>query len=382
MNNLALLYAYNPSTIEKPSIGRAGEFVYKNKSAELSLKDIHNIIRFFNSVNCYYPHINVPVKIELGASNFTDKLTYIILECLCYNEITNHNRDVRFSIQLPKRGPLIQSHGQWSSPLMLLSSQHITKRREYTHKFAFDIFNTHFRRILRNNEKVVESLGFCLSDIANFLGFFNVDEDSVFSIAEVITELMGNAIEHANSDVLVDIDVAKSYLRDSVPYYGVNVVVLNFASETIGHDLKIKMSQLKMEEGTLTKRYLELLAAYKNHEPFFNSSYDEDSFYLLASFQDKISGRIDNNATGGTGLTTLITSLEERAENHLCFMISGDKMMFFPKECLETDSNNWIRFCRGGSFLTTPPDEIVLYKSPLVFPGVAYNLTFVMKERE
>lgn len=381
MKDLSLLLDYNPSKAAKPTVGQAGALVYNNISSKVSVENILSIMRFLNATNHYYSNINIPIEIVLGPTLFSDKLTYTILECLCYNEIRKNNRDVRITLQTPKRGPLITSHGSLSSPLMLLSSPHIEKRREFVKKFQFDIYGTHFRRILYNDYIDDDSLGTFMSDIVCFLKTFDVDEGAAFDIAEVITELMCNAIEHANADVLVDIDIANSYTREGVSYYGMNVVVMNFATETIGHDLRIKMNCLQSEPETLTGRYQTLFSAYKNHKIYFDEFYNEDSFFLLASFQDRISGRMDNNITGGTGLTTLISSLEDRAENHLCYMISGDKKLFFPKECLEIDSDNWIKFCREGSFLTTPPDDQVLFKSPLVFPGVAYNLTFIMRER-
>ena len=75
------------------------------------------------------------------------------------------------------------------------------------------------------------------------------------------------------------------------------------------------------------------------HESFFDSDYIQEDFFNVASFQHKISGNRKKTYTGGTGLTQLLHLLENYAEAHKCYFISGKRGLWFFQDEIST---RWI----------------------------------------
>ena len=80
-------------------------------------------------------------------------------------------------------------------------------------------------------------------------------------------------------------------------------------------------------------------------------------FFNLASFQDRISGRKSETKTGGRGLTDLIKSLEDRAEAHCCYVLSGNKGLWFEPQYLKYNQGDWIGFNDDNDFITSVPNK-------------------------
>ena len=383
MNNLPLLFEQNNISLVKPKLIQFGHFVYPKPLREMSLSTIRDIIRFINSIDKWYSITHAPIFFDLTNAVFHDKLTYILFECICEYAIEFLKHDVRIRGLDAQNGISILSEGITSSPLLLLGSTNPQKRNSYHSKFNSDIYNTHYRKIIPSQGASKEdSLSRYMTDFINFFKFFNVDMESSCKLSEVIIELAGNAVEHAHADTIVDIDVSGYYRRhgdNDDKYYAVSVVVLNFADRTIGSYIEEKLFDLN-NSNKLKGRYASLYKAYLTHSGFFNKNYTEKDFFHLASFQDKISGRKHNIDTGGKGLTVLISSLEEQARDHLCYMISGNRQMDFQLDCLKCDDEQWIKFSESGDFFSTRPSDEILKPCPFFFPGVAYNLTFILKE--
>ncbi|MEI3281658.1 MAG: hypothetical protein V8R61_02550 [Enterocloster sp.] len=110
----------------------------------------------------------------------------------------------------------------------------------------------------------------------------------------------------------------------------------------------------------MSGRYKDVWNAYKFHQGYFNSEYTEDDFFNIAAFQHKISGSIRKEVTGGTGLTKLIYSLEKRSDAHNCYMSSGKRLLWFQREFLEYNDDNWIGFNLNKDFLTHIPERKVV----------------------
>ena len=383
MNNLCLLFKENNSSLIKPKNIQNGHFIYPKPLRDISLVTIKEIIRFINSIDKWYSVTHAPIYFDLRNAVFHDKLTYILFECICEYSIEILKHNIRIDGLNAQSGVTILSEGITSSPLLLLSSSNLERRKSYHRKFHSDIYHTHYRKVIpANSNSKEDSLSRYNTDFINFFNAFNVDMGSAYQLSEVIIELAGNAVEHVAADTIVDIDVSGSYFRrgnSTDRYYAVNVVVLNFAAETIGSDIAQKLFSLHLSN-QLKGRYSTLHDAYLIHKGFFNDYYSEKDFFHLASFQDRISGRMHNIDTGGKGLTMLISSLEAQSEDHLCYMISGNRQMMFHLDCLGRDKDHWVKFTTTGDFFSTPPSQDVLSYCPFFFPGVAYNLTFVLKE--
>lgn len=197
-------------------------------------------------------------------------------------------------------------------------------------------------------------------------------------MSEVAVELAGNSHEHAKSNCLIDIDVAPGYSKIDREgnYYGVNLVVLNLSDILMGYGIKDKINN------KCGDRYNSVSEAYINHSKYFDSNYTEEDFFIIASFQDKISGNKDKFCTGGKGLTKLIASLEERSDTYCCYMISGNRILNFAHDVLEYDNDGWIGFNDEKNFLECLPRKNVIGTNNMYFPGTAYNLNFVLKKED
>ena len=213
--------------------------------------------------------------------------------------------------------------------------------------------------------------------------YFDITDEYREEIAEVISELVGNACEHTESDCLVDIDVTSDHTKQENgknvegSYYGINIVILNYSTKLIGDDLRIKVIDHNMVEN----RYAAVKKAYVLHKTKFQNEYEEGDFFNIAVFQDKISGRSDKVSSGGTGLTLLIKTLERQSDTSMCYMLSGNRSIFFHEDLLDYDEDGWIGFNKTNSFFEDIPDKRCIKRSPLYFPGTAYNLHFVMRRK-
>ena len=85
-------------------------------------------------------------------------------------------------------------------------------------------------------------------------------------------------------------------------------------------------------------------------------------------------------ASGGTGLTTLLKSLEKSSDSDCCYLFAGNRIMLFDKNLLDQDENGWIGFNSKNDFFYNPPAPHILKTCPITLPGVAYNLNFVCKK--
>ncbi len=312
--------------------------------------------------------------IELGNVEAIDKLSITMLECICYILTHYYKYYVRINFTFSKN---IVAEGIQSSPLMLLKANRV---EDFEKKFLSEIYKNHYRKIIPATAAFSGELCIIMSDIDSFLKLFNVEEDYRDAISEVIVELAGNASEHGNSDCLVDIDVTSIYCKRDAGgvYRGLNLSLLNFSESLMGTALQEKIKLGDLGES----RYNIVKTALHNHSRFFDDQYFESDFFMVAAFQDKISSRKNNVASGGTGLTKLICSLEERSEAHTCYVIGGNRKMSFVHEYLEYDADGWIGFNKSHDFINTRPDTSIFSSIPVYFPGTAYNLNFVMKEND
>ncbi len=213
-----------------------------------------------------------------------------------------------------------------------------------------------------------------------FVGL-NLDVDTVEKLCESIVEIIGNSIDHSNTDCLVDIDVTNEDFKrkddaENMLYYGINVVVLGFSHTPFYEKLKNKLDTFQ----DLNERYLKVKKAKSNHAIYFSKKYTEEHFYTVASFQHQISGSCQKQNSGGVGLTRLIESLEEKSSDHLCYMMSEQRILYFRKDFLQYDSDSYIGFNKENDFFNHAPEETLFANNRTFFPGTAYNLNFAIKK--
>lgn len=376
MENIQLLFTHNGVDAEFRKIPFRGKYaVFVCRSKSVSFGTLSSIFAFISSLRKY--PLRLPILFDFSKSPFDDKLTLMLFECICYTLISKYGYFVKVICSARKE---IISEGVHSSPLLLLNSERRENLEKFCQKFKEEGYQRHYRKIVPVSVVNGSGLSFLMQDIESFLKIMLVKESYRKELAEVIAELIGNASEHGKTECLIDIDVTQPYSSRTKDgeFRGLNFAMIGFSESLFAQQLEDKILKLDPEKDN--GRYDVVKKAFETHRTFFSEQYDQHDFFKIAAFQHRISGRLNKSKTGGMGLTKLISSLEDMAEGHACYMVSGDRAVFFVRPYLEFDSDNWIGFNKENSFLDAPPDAAILKKSRVYIPGTAYNLCFVMRE--
>lgn len=378
-NAYKLLEANDKRTICKMKKASC-EFICLDK--EFGAKQILDVIAFVNGVHHKYKRVNMPIYFHFSRVEIIDKLSYVIMECICYMLIKDYHHAVSIS-WAPKNNILTQ--GVFSSPLAILNTDIARAPKKYLDKFEYEIFRYHYRKVITEDKKETNYLGKLQQDIYNFLSTFYIEEDCKDDIVEMIGEIVGNAGEHAKSQCLLDIDVTTDHSKsvESVVqngnYYGINIVILNFSDILFGDGVK---NRIENDDLNSDQRYIFLKQAYTFHSEHFSEQYTYEDFCNIASIQHKISGATHKGKAGGRGLTTLIKSLQEKSDSDNCYLLSVKRIVYFQKELLQYDDAEWLGFNKEKDFLSNIPDSIVAQECIVNFPGTAYNLNFILKRED
>lgn len=307
-----------------------------------------------------------------------DMFVYVLFETFIYTLRCKYNYEVEYSIGKAKTH--IRAPGLKDSLLVYFYNDNFDKiLMEKNYKKIHN--RNHFRRIISKDD--IQGASVLLGELKLFLSVFDIDKEYGLSLAKVAAELVDNASEHAESDCLIDIFISDpTYQKEGCNnyFYAISMVVMNFSDKTLNYGIRKKIEQKEYKD---SERYDLVGKAFENHKQYFNRDhYEEDDFFNLASFQDRISGRQNDTKTGGTGLTDLIKSLEDRAESHSCYVLSGNKGLWFEPQYLKYNRDNWIGFNDNNDFITNIPHKDVIVRSNVNFLGTGYNFTLVVKKEE
>lgn len=306
-----------------------------------------------------------------------DKLTYIILEAIIAELVERYNKSVY--INLGNVITKIHTRGLKSSLLIRLANKEINYLQfieEYKKKNHLS--KNSFRRNVEYEKK--NSISELMSDIKSFLRCFNFDKNDIKSISRLVSELADNACEHGNSNCIIEVDVTDSHYKKNDKeneYYAINICALNFSSIILGDALKNK---LRDGQASLNLRYSQIKKAYESHKQFFDRYYMEEHFFSLASMQNNISGRENEYETGGRGLAEIVKELELNSNDYKCYVLFGNKVIWFEPEYLNLDCNNFISFNKNKDFLYSRPSNKIIGSSDTYLEGTGYNLTLVYKK--
>ncbi|MDD3362541.1 MAG: hypothetical protein PHW34_12790 [Hespellia sp.] len=341
------------------------------------LSDLYHIIMLkgilgkYNKVYFFMPLINPK-----------DKLVYILLESVVYMLIDEYGYEVIWNSKELKIN--INTQGFAHSALAgLVSRNPITKER-FKKRYMFSIDKNHYRRVIKSDGDLMDT-STMLSEIKTFLFRFDVPDEFKSTCAKIVTELADNAKEHGKADCLVDIDVTEPRFMLSSSdlsednFYSINVVVLNFSNMNLGDEIKQK---IKKHQYGKSQRYETVQTAFDYHSCHFNKRYTEDDFFNITAFQEKISGRINETISGGTGLAELVKSLQDYAYNDYCYAMTGDKGLLLKKELLFFNEEKWVGFNEDNNYVCDIPSKEAVLRSNTYLPGTGYNFMFVFKENK
>ena len=362
------------------------KYVIHHRGPECNGATMHRLIKEINGCLQKCSDRRLKIILDFGKVRFKDKLTYIILESICYSLIKDYGHIVVIRGECQEiRSKDIFCGGISCSPLRYLFIDKKENRDNFIRLFDKKcIEKNHYRRLVSSSEESSSPI-FCtiMMEIRTFLSLFTDNDKYRKEVAEVVSELAGNAWEHAKSDCMIDIDVQEDFKKPGDPkdesYYGVNIVVINFAHVLLGDELKEKL--MTRDDSALDGRCRQVKDAYSYHKNYFSDKYNVDDFFNIASFQDRVSSREDSGESGGRGLPLLIRSLERQADTHLCYVISGKNVIWFKLPYMEYNKDEWVGFNSSKNFLSDIPAEDSLGRGETFVSGTAFNLNFAMMKR-
>lgn len=355
----------------------------KLKDHVLTFKTIERIAAFIREEVRDFPN----VYIDFTSVKLSDKLPISMLELYLYKFLNRKSRRVFISYSFKST---IFTRSIRSSPLRYLGRERGIAHSEanFIQGFKFSTQRNpnkegaHYRILLPANSDGV-LLSRLNSDVSTLFPKY-VQANTSDTVTQVITELAENAISHAEADCIVDLDITPNDYRQKnhgkEKYFGINVSIVNCSKKLLFTDVRNKISNnfAGIRRSRNWSRYDYVNSAYDLHKRFFDRNYTDDDFWVLAALQHKISGRQNDKGTGGTGLTTLVNTLQEASKLDKCYVLTGNVQMLFKKEYMIHNELNWLGFNESNNFFESP-DKSIFVNNCLNFLGTAYNLSFIMK---
>lgn len=126
-----------------------GKAIFRISSEVFTGNELKQIIYFIDYVIDKYPNIKIPIEIYLGRFYFHDKLVYVLLECICNYLLSERKQQIAIFFTAEHT---IWSEGIRFSPLILLDGNE-EKIERYKQRFAFDINQNHYRKIIKPSKK-------------------------------------------------------------------------------------------------------------------------------------------------------------------------------------------------------------------------------------
>lgn len=377
MKNVEYVYKNNFVLHKIPHL-KGNVLEYKSSAQVFDFLELKRLIGFFASAenklgNSKFINYSIDYYNEI---QFADKLTYILLECFLYYLIVYKNKKINFNISKYKN--TILTEGVYYSCI-----KYMNNIENFINKFQNSVSNFHFRKLIKYEDKKLDNVSFILSDILQFLETCGINNKEASNAAEISAELIDNALDHSQSDCLIDIDVSqKPYHKTNDPtqsdeFVAVNIAVINFSKSILGE----KIRTIANSESEKNEQYEKLKVIKDLHEKYFDENYTQNNFYMMSAFQNKISSRDNSRATGGKGLTKLISQLQEQSALNVCYVVSNDMCLYFLKDHIKQDEQKWVGF-NSQNDCKLPPDKNAIKKCPLNIIGTGYNLTFVFQKGE
>lgn len=361
------------------------EFQKKSKVKKIFLiKDVLNILIWMNGLKQDKKLTNVNIYLNINKAQPIDNLTITFLEYICYYAITNLKYKVFINYKFNESVCLLNDSDtllrylrniptytdQFVSEYERQYKTYMVSTEIYKRAFSTDDINNNSSFHSKLNQEIYESLG----------NYTSMNEEQSLDLAETVTELVENAIEHGNSDCFLTIyspdNPIHSKKNDGI-YHGVDVSLFNISKKHMGDDVLSKLEN-NDTEGQLHSVFEQVSIAHGNHRNKYNESYDNDSFGMLAAMQFNITGRTGVQDSGGTGLPKLIKSLQESAYLDGCYVISGKKGFWLRQEYLDTEK--FLAMNDSHDFIHDIPNKNTLLKLENGFPGTGYHLSFVFQK--
>lgn len=339
-----------------------------------SIKSIYKIAEHFKWMKENMTTCNT--KIIIDSDYIADQAILTLMESIIYFVINKWKFKItyRFSIKENVLGYQIFKQSilfKYNNKKIIIEEYN----REYNKRIT--IKGDHFRKVCENIEenRKSEFISVTMDEIDIFLKCFEFDDEYRNELAEVIVEIVDNALKHSNGDCILNLNVLKNNYQN-YKYVDVTAVVIDdiFIGKEIVEYIR------KDDKSEYSEKNKIVLEAYENHKKFFGDNYNINSFAMISAFQKYVTTRKMSKNTGGTGLTTLINALIEKSTHNFCYAISGNTNLIFKKEFLNLNENGLIGFNEDNNYIEMIPNEKVVSINKYDMNVNIYNLQFILKE--
>lgn len=238
---------------------------------------------------------------------------------------------------------------------------------------SIGIYDDEILRLTIKNEKYNEVIslvgGYVLEYLQNKKLF---DEEYISSAVSVVMETMDNTLSHTDSDCVLAMKTCtlNTKFKDKIM---LSIVVLNLDERLVYSKISdlILNDSLKYDAENVIKK------AYKNHEKFFDSNYDFESFALVSAFQKGVTTRENAKHNSGRGLTRFLRSIMSKTEINSCYVFTGKKLLYFNDRYLIINDDGLIGFNDQHDYINYPPCDNNMLDLAYYNNGTLYNLMLI-----
>ena len=184
-----------------------GKNILRIKDRNFSINSIYKILEHMNWL-IYSNLTNLKFKIIIESEFINDEATLMLFEAIIYYIIKEYDINIscRFEIRVNVIG-----YELFKNSLLYKYNNKIINKELYINEYEKNLIidKTHYRKRCINSTENLKGrfLSVTMEDIINFLKHLNVEEKYSEELAEVIIEIIGNALEHSNGDCLLNINV-------------------------------------------------------------------------------------------------------------------------------------------------------------------------------
>lgn len=385
-------FLMNVKMVEVPLVGKR-----KNKKYFIGISsriiDSSHIMQLASNVKWLINEkVNVTknILIRIQFKNVLDMPTIVVMEYLLYLLVKNKDFLIKFQLDHDRR--LAINEYVEKSYLSKFNHNYLNKEiiEEYFKVGYRNIRNNHFRVYLDAGSE--ENVALLAQDAISFLKGANIFNKGIInSIAEVISELGINMIEHANSPYVTEIHVKDSFvINDGRTGKLISITIYNTSNIKLYTNLKnlVKADELRIEQKTLYK-------AYDYHKSKFNDYYNDNDFFMISTFQRGISSRRYDNQTSGTGLTKVICNIvdqlddpkildEDKLIHCYSYVLSGENVLHLERDMIKESVSKEIKqigFNKTMRYLDDIPDRSAIDRSKFYYNGTIFYLRLFLEEK-
>ena len=378
---------YNPKTKfhSRPLFYFEYDFISEKNRDQFLIKDVLNFLKWINGLKNKVGNSKTNVYLNLDKAIPVDNLTITFLEYVCYYVITNLNFKLFVNYRFEKRVAMLTSRDTLIKYLANLNPSLQEYQFEFEKQYSLYMLSEELYKRAFDAANIKIDIAFhskLNQEIYRYLGNHTLLNDSQsLDMAETITELVENAIEHTKTDCFLTIyspaNDVESFFSDK-KYHALDVSLFNISNKYMGDDVLDKIVNGDIE-GNLKPVFEHVGKAFDNHSRYFNDKYDRESFGILAAMQYNVTGRFGAQNDGGTGVPKMIMSLQHSSYLDGCYLISGHKGFQLMENYLGEDADGYVSMNRG-SYVDQVPDNETLLRLNTEFPGTAYHLSFVFEK--